>query len=579
MDAVFALHMDWRHRVAFAAVLILAAVLFGARLGERSLWSEELRWAEIPREMEQTGRYFWPTINGKPYYDKPLGSYWLVLAASRVRGNLDEAAARWPCAVSGWLGVLLVMLIGKRLYSPTAAIISGLVLATSFSVVFFARNASADLETVAGTLAVLWLFLRYEKYAGGWWTLLLWLLMALTSLTKGLLGFALPLLVIGVYQTMASQQHARLEQVPARGVFQSLALLAHPILMARQIVERNRWFFNWKTPLGIALALIVYFSPFLATSLLMGHHDGFAMVFRENIRRFYNPVNHRGPVYLYLYVIFGLLAPWSALLPAALWRGHASWRVDGRSRRFALVYFWSVFLFFTLASSRRSYYLLPVLPAAALLIGQLLAAPSVALSRATRWILVGGGTLLTLLVLGAGFALRSPQRLLPGAWKELPALPETGIFVIGWLACLAAFGCALWRREPKRWAAALGILASLSMGYIFLIALPKTEGYRTRKPFALAVRQQLAEEPGKLAFFRHRESVFYLEAAEPVPEYESLEPVLAAIERGQIRWLVLCQCDLDAFNRLGKVRLVEPAYAWEPSDQKRAKLVLLDCAP
>ncbi|HLW65223.1 MAG TPA: glycosyltransferase family 39 protein [Gemmataceae bacterium] len=573
--------MTWRHRLGFAAVLLLAAVLFSARLGERSLWSEEVRWAEIPREMEQTGRYFWPTINGKPYYDKPLGSYWLVLAAARVTGNLDEAAARWPCAISGWLSVLLVMLIGKRLCSPAAAIISGLVLATSFSVVFFARNASTDMETVVGNLAVLWLFLRYEKNPGGWWTLPFWLLMALTSLTKGLLGFALPLLVIGAYQTIAvNRERKRPDEAPAPWRFiRSLALPAQLRLTARWVVERNRWFFNWKTLLGIAMALIVYFSPFLATTWLMGHHDGFAMVFRENIRRFYNPVNHRGPVYLYVYVIFGLLAPWSALLPAALWQGLTSWRAGERKWRFALVYFASVFLFFTLAASRRSYYLLPVLPAAAMLIGQLLASPREVLSRTARGLLVAGGMLLILLVLGTGTALLLPQRFWPKAWKEFPSLPYTWLFGIGCLACFAALIFAVWRREPKRWAAGVGVLASLSMAYVFLIALPATEDYRTRKPFALAVRQQLTEEPGRLAFFRHRESVFYLEAAEPVPEYESPEPVLAAIERGQIRWLLVCQCDLDAFSRLGKVRLTETAYAWEPSDQKRAKLVLLDCAP
>src|SRR5437773_11247300 len=62
-------------------VLAFAAVLFTARLGTRSLWSEEVRWVQIPREMEQSGRWFWPTFNGQTYYDKPLASYWLVLLA------------------------------------------------------------------------------------------------------------------------------------------------------------------------------------------------------------------------------------------------------------------------------------------------------------------------------------------------------------------------------------------------------------------------------------------------------------------------------------------------------------------
>jgi hypothetical protein len=63
-------------------VVILTAILFFVRLGARALWSSEFRWAEIAREMLLTHNYFWPTINGHVYYDKPLGSYWLVVMAA-----------------------------------------------------------------------------------------------------------------------------------------------------------------------------------------------------------------------------------------------------------------------------------------------------------------------------------------------------------------------------------------------------------------------------------------------------------------------------------------------------------------
>ena len=73
-------------RALAAGVMILAAILFFARLGARALWSSEFRWAEIAREMRLTGNYFWPTINGRLYYDKPLASYWLVLWAADLTG-------------------------------------------------------------------------------------------------------------------------------------------------------------------------------------------------------------------------------------------------------------------------------------------------------------------------------------------------------------------------------------------------------------------------------------------------------------------------------------------------------------
>jgi len=44
--------------------------------------------------MIRTGNYFWPTINGHLYYDKPLGSYWLVLAATWIMGGLGRLTTR-----------------------------------------------------------------------------------------------------------------------------------------------------------------------------------------------------------------------------------------------------------------------------------------------------------------------------------------------------------------------------------------------------------------------------------------------------------------------------------------------------
>src|SRR5262245_14893328 len=104
-----------RWRLCFSGVVLLAAVLFFARLGDRALWSSEFRWAEIVREMIATHNYFWPTINGHVYYDKPLGSYWLILWSTWLTGAMNEAAARLPCAVAGLLAVILMMLLAARL--------------------------------------------------------------------------------------------------------------------------------------------------------------------------------------------------------------------------------------------------------------------------------------------------------------------------------------------------------------------------------------------------------------------------------------------------------------------------------
>jgi hypothetical protein len=82
----------------------------------RSLWHSELLWAEIAREIQLTHDYFWHAIIGRVYYDTPLVSYWLILAASWVTGRLNEAACRTPSALAGLMAVGLLMLLVRRLY-------------------------------------------------------------------------------------------------------------------------------------------------------------------------------------------------------------------------------------------------------------------------------------------------------------------------------------------------------------------------------------------------------------------------------------------------------------------------------
>lgn len=98
-------------------MVLAAAVLFAVRLGGRAVVSEVARWAEVAREMRDSGDYLHPTINGRAYPDKPAGSYWLVVAASHLTGGVDETAARLPAAVAGVAGVWVVTLLGRRLYA------------------------------------------------------------------------------------------------------------------------------------------------------------------------------------------------------------------------------------------------------------------------------------------------------------------------------------------------------------------------------------------------------------------------------------------------------------------------------
>jgi len=557
-------HSRWR--ICFSAVVVLTAVLFFARLGSRALWSSEFRWAEIVREMITTRNYFWPTIDGQVYYDKPLGSYWLILWSTWLTGAMNEAAARLPCAVAGLLGVVLMMLLATRLYDRRTALLAGIVLATSFSFVFFSRHASADVETLAGELAALLLFLHHEHHQDGWWVIALWVVMAITSLTKGLLGFVLPIMTIGVYCLLETGWTDLLGY-----------LLTGPMsARIRWIVDRNRWLFNWKSVIAIALGAAIYYAPF-SVSRPESSAKGLHMVWRENVVRFFHPFDHRGPVYLYLYVIFALAAPWSALLPAALTEVHKRRMVGdepARGDRFALVYFWATFAFFTISGSRRSYYLLPILPAVALLVARLLMVQEFR-SRWARRLSGFGFGIVALATAGAIVALLLPAGLLPRRLAALPPIPDPVVFGLAWALSVLGIVFALRSFTPIRVGVSMAIIAYTSMAYIFLFAMPAADVYRGEKPLALEVAKTLNGDLSHLAYFRTQEGLFYLNPRAPLPEYEHTADLIGAIHEHHVEWVLLRRKDLPSIDIPNEVVLSEPSFPWEDEDQKKDKVVLV----
>jgi 4-amino-4-deoxy-L-arabinose transferase-like glycosyltransferase len=555
-------------RMRAGLVLILTAILFFARLGARALWSSEFRWAEIAREMLATHNYFWPTINGHVYYDKPLGSYWLVIFSTPFTGGLNEAAARLPCAIAGMLAVMLLMLLVRRLYDARTAILSGVILATSFSFVFFSRHASADVETLAGELAALLLFNRNEERGGGIWVVGLWLIMAATSLTKGLLGFALPLLMIGAYSCLRDGWSQFFQEL-------SSGALADRV---QRLIERNRWFFNWYTIIGVALGGLVYGLPFEISSRMMGTQKGLAMVYRENVVRFFHPFDHRGPIYLYVYVIFALMAPWSALLPAALVETHTLRHADAepaRADRFALAYFWATFVFFTLSGSRRSYYILPILPAAAILVARTLAYPGELRSMIARRLLTIGYAIIAFAAV-AGIVLLIPAwAILPSPYDALPDLPAKFAFIMFWIVSVVAVIYSLRRFSPYRIAISMGAIAYLVMAYIYIFAMPAAEAYRGEKPFGYAVLNKIGGSTDHLILFKTEGPLFYLNPPKPLPEFDSKQDLQDAIAKGDAKWMIVRRRDMPKLDTPNTVELSEASYPWETDYNFRNKVVLV----
>jgi len=324
-------------RKALALLLGVSALILLLGLGTRELWGPETRWANIVLQMLQTGDYFDPYLKGMPYYDKPLPSYWLITATTWFTGGLGHWSLRLSSVVAAWLSVWLVYLLGEQLFRKGTGLIAGWMLATTFYFVFWARVAQADILTVCGILAAIWWYWRGpEDTRLGRYTVF-FLLLAATSLTKGLIGFILP----------------------------GLVLLPH-------LLSENRWkrHLNLRLCLAIVIAGLFYMVPFVLSHIYGAPTygaSGLGLVFRENVVRFFQPFDHIGPIYTYLIYLPVYSLPWAPCWILALWVAVRQWRHIEPNARWLIWGLGLLFLFFTASGSRRSYYVLPLVPFAQLL--------------------------------------------------------------------------------------------------------------------------------------------------------------------------------------------------------------------
>ena len=322
---------------ALLVLLAVSALLLLLGLGSRELWGPETRWANIALQMLQSGDYLDPYLKGSPYYDKPLPSYWLITASAGLMGGLGHWSLRLSSVIAAWLSVWLVYLLGEQLFRKGTGLIAGWMLATTFYFIFWARVATADILTLFGLLAAVWWYwrgpddTRLSRYC------VFFLLLSLTSLLKGLIGFILP----------------------------GLVLLPH--LLSEQRWKRH---LNRRLLLALVIAGAVYMLPF-ALSRLYGAptygESGLGLVLRENVVRFFNPFDHMGPIYTYLIYLPAYTLPWAPFWMIGLWVALRQWRQIEPNTRWLVWGLGLLFVFFTASGSRRSYYVLPLVPLAQLL--------------------------------------------------------------------------------------------------------------------------------------------------------------------------------------------------------------------
>ncbi|MGH7879261.1 MAG: hypothetical protein ACREQD_07155, partial [Candidatus Binataceae bacterium] len=225
--------------------------------------------------------------------------------------------------------------------------------------------------------------------------------------------------------------------------------------------------------------------------------------------------------------------------------------------------------------SRRSYYLLPILPAAAILVARLFAKSIDQLRSTARWLLKLGFAVIALEVAVWSLALLPPRLFMPNPYALLPNAPDRGMLAICWIGAALALWWAFRRMTSTSIVSATATVAWLFMFYFFVFAMPAGDAWRGEKQFAYRTRDLIGSDTGALAFYRVGGPVYYLALPIPVPTYESRRALYRSIRAGATRWVVVRQRDLDSLDSAAAVVAREAVFPWDSKGHRLNAMVLV----
>ncbi len=382
------------------SMLALAAVLafsWFVTLDYRDLIRpDEGRYAEIAREMLVTGDWMTPRLNGFKYFEKPALQYWATAAAFGTFGVHEWTARLWA-ALTGLAGIFMVGFTGARLYGRAAGLYAAAISASCVLYVFVGHLNTLDMGLSFFLCMSVCAFVIAQQDAQSdrgrrAWMLLAWASAALAVLSKGLIGILLPGGALLLY-ILLQRDWGRLRQ---------LHLLS-----------------------GVALFLAISAPWFILVSLANAEFFRFFFI-HEHFERFLTKTHGRyQPAWYFIPILLGSMVPWTLTMIPALAR---SWRAEAtrfQPARFLLIWCAFTFAFFSASGSKLPPYILPMIPALALLMGRYL---STAGGRALIWQVLPIGALGIAIMLWAPYGAQQGSDELPAELLRLymPWLIATG---------------------------------------------------------------------------------------------------------------------------------------------------------
>jgi 4-amino-4-deoxy-L-arabinose transferase-like glycosyltransferase len=332
-------------------VLLLVAFcgfLFFYGLGAFGLLgADEPRYAQVAREMLDRSDWVTPTLQGKVWLEKPVLYYWQAMVSFRVGRGVSDQAARLPAAFDAAMLIAAIFFFLRR-FRHGSELDGTLITASCAGMIGFAHAAATDMPLAAAfAIALLAWFAWYES-SQRIYLAAFYIALALGTLAKGPVAPALAAVIIFLFVAVKRDWRA---------------------------IPRTLW-----VP-GIVLYLAVMLPWYIVVQL---RNPEFFRVFilEHNLARFSQDVyHHRQPFWFYLPVFLLAMMPWTLVLTVAVVeRARLIWsegkqafaRAEESWPLFLLIWMSVPILFFSASQSKLPGYILPAVPAAALLVAEYL---------------------------------------------------------------------------------------------------------------------------------------------------------------------------------------------------------------
>jgi 4-amino-4-deoxy-L-arabinose transferase-like glycosyltransferase len=426
--------------------------------------------AEAARQMTVTGNWITPYFNQETRFDKPPLVYWLMAVGYQVLG-VNEWAVRLPSAIAAIVltiacfltlrsfGVLPGNYPSKSQPFWLSALIGAALAAFNLETLVWARQGVSDmlLNGCMGTglLCFFWGYAASEKspqlphFIPHKGYLLFYILTAFAVLTKGPVGIVLPGLILLTFLLYTNQLKAVIQEM--------------------------------KVLLGSLIFLAIALPWFILVTLANGQEYIDSFFGYHNVERFTQVVNgHSAPWYFYFLVVLIGFLPWSVYLPISIHRlqfwNRSFWVEKSRSNQlglFAFFWFANIFIFFSISVTKLPSYVLPLMPAAALLVAlfwsELLTSKRSA-NKGLSWSIIVN---IVLLIVTATFCFYSPRLIssdpaivnLPGLVSQ-SNLPEIGGII--WLVTALIIAVILINKFPKFWILSVNLMGFIAF-FIFVL--------------------------------------------------------------------------------------------------------------